>query len=133
MKNYNLFLDDVRIPSDAFNYTKDSGYLKKDWATVRNFEDFCNYIEVEFKEGKFPGLISFDHDLMDIHYETGDRGDVKGHENLEKTGYHCAKWLCEFCIDNKMKLPSVLVHSMNPIGADRIKSIIKDYKREFEL
>lgn len=134
MEKYNLFLDDVRIPSDAYNYTKDTSYLKKKWTVVRNYDEFCKCIKNSYERGYFLETVSFDHDLMDIHYQIGDMStDVKDYKNLEKTGYHCAVWLCEFCIDNKLKMPEILIHSMNPVGKKRIQDTIKDYKKEFEL
>jgi hypothetical protein len=39
----------------------------------------------------------------------------------EKTGYDCAKWLCNYCIDNGIPLPEYYVHSMNPVGRENIK------------
>lgn len=45
----------------------------------------------------------------------------------EKTGYECAKWLVSYCIDNKLKLPSYYVHSMNPVGAENIHGMMASY------
>jgi len=44
-------------------------------------------------------VVSFDYDLADVYYEKQqfDYND----ETQEKTGYHCAKWLTYYCIDNK--------------------------------
>jgi sulfur relay (sulfurtransferase) DsrF/TusC family protein len=52
----------------------------------------------------------------------------------EKTGYHCAKWLIDYCLDNKSLIPktiTILVHSMNPIGSRNIKSLFDTYKKIF--
>lgn len=50
--------------------------------------------------------------------------------NVEKTGYDCAKWLIDYCIDNDLELPKkVLVHSMNPTGAENIKSLFNTYNK----
>ena len=116
MANYNLFLDDFRSPRDAFNYTKDTDYLTKEWVLVRSFEEFKEHIFREHKLGNLPELISFDHDhgAMPEAYDTMQ----------EKTGYHCAQWLVGFCMDNELRLPAFKVHSMNPVGKKRIQDFL---------
>ena len=48
----------------------------------------------------------------------------------EKTGYHCAKWLVQYCIDNKLELPKeIFIHSMNVIGGVNIASIFETYNK----
>jgi hypothetical protein len=52
----------------------------------------------------------------------------------EKTGYHCAKWLIDYCIDNKLELPkTILIHSMNPVGSRNIKSLFDSYFKSLNL
>lgn len=46
---------------------------------------------------------------------------------FEKTGYECAKWLVEYCLDNDLDLPLCYVHSMNPVGKDNINNLLKNY------
>jgi hypothetical protein len=42
--------------------------------------------------------------------------------------YDCAKWLINYCIDNKKELPAeILIHSMNPVGSANIKSLFDSY------
>lgn len=51
---------------------------------------------------------------------------------VEKTGYHCAKWLIDYCLDNNEELPKrVIVHSMNPYGSRNIKSLFDTYYKVF--
>jgi hypothetical protein len=130
--SYNLFLDDFRIPKDAFEYTHLKVYLSVEWIIVRNYQAFIALIE-----GKgIPDIISFDHDLADEHY---DKTIVKGQTYGEiyelfdeKTGYHCAKWFIDYCIDNEKELPAeVLIHSMNPAGSANIKSLFDTYSKVF--
>jgi hypothetical protein len=53
---------------------------------------------------------------------------------IEKTGYHCAKWLIYYCIDNHKELPQViLIHSMNPAGSINIKSLFDTYLKMFRI
>ena len=109
---YNLFLDDERMPKNAFTYTKNQLYLDLDWVVVRNYDEFVSYI----KENDMPDLISFDHDLADINYD-------------EKTGYDCAKWLINICIDQNINPPNYMVHSMNNVGRRNIIYLIENYKK----
>ncbi len=71
-----------------------------------------------------PLFVSFDHDLADEHYHKNPNDS----SFKEKTGYDCAKWLIEYCIDKSLKFPNYQVHSMNPIGKDNIISLIENYK-----
>ena len=48
-------------------------------------------------------------------------------EYFEKTGYDCAKWLVEYCLNNDLDLPFCFVHSMNPVGKDNINHLLKNY------
>lgn len=47
----------------------------------------------------------------------------------EKHGFHCAKWLIEYCLDNGHKIPRYVAHTMNPIGRENIVSIMEQGKR----
>ncbi|MGH1519994.1 cyclic-phosphate processing receiver domain-containing protein [Chryseobacterium sp. JK1] len=113
-----LFLDDIRYPIEAYHYTKQDIFLRNDWHIVRNFEQFVNRI---LKKG-LPEMISFDHDLADEHYIKASN------EYVEKTGYDCAKWLVEYCMENYLDLPKFYCHSMNPVGKKNIESLLKNFK-----
>lgn len=129
MKHYNLFLDDFRMPPDAWAYTKDQDYLKLDWVIVRSFDEFTTAISEGFsKEAWWPSLISFDHDLSDDHYNHLTAG-IPYESFKEETGYHCAQWLIEYCMDRDLKLPDFKVHSMNPAGRANIQSILEQFTR----
>lgn len=112
-----LFLDDIRYPVEAYHYTKQDIFLRKDWHIVRNYEQFVSRI----LEKGLPEMISFDHDLADEHYLEPD-----SQEFAEKTGYDCAKWLVEYCMDNYLDLPQFYCHSMNPVGKENIESLLKN-------
>jgi hypothetical protein len=121
-----LFLDDVRVPYDVFRmyinplYENDS-----DWVIVRNYYEFVNYIT---KFGR-PDFISFDHDLSYDHYLEENQSDIN-YENLEeKTGYDACKWLCEYCLENDLPIPSYFVHSANPVGKKNIESYLENFKK----
>lgn len=130
--NYNLFLDDFRIPVDAFVYTKDTDFLQLKWEIVRSHDEFVDYIQKRYTEdGSFPAVIAFDHDLADDHYDHTS-GEFPYEDMKEKTGMHSAKWLVDFCIDNDLKLPLYKVHSQNPGGAANISGLLSNFKKHQE-
>ena len=120
-----IFLDDIRFPADCRLYLNEKAYLDPQWIIVRNFEEFVSLIEKELDNIE---LISFDHDLGTEHYRDAYSTETPYDEYEEKTGYHCAKFLVEFCMDNQKRLPSFLVHSMNPVGKRNIVSLLTNFK-----
>lgn len=120
-----LFLDDIRQPKDAINLVP-SNYNKifwdNDWSIVRNYREFVNWI----LSNGVPDLISFDHDLADIHYEVdfSDWEFSSDQLGVEETGLDCAKWLVDYCVDNGSILPKYIVHSANPAGKKNIQSYL---------
>ncbi len=78
---YNLFLDDFRQPSDAFNYTFNPIYNNLQWKVVINYEQFTETIEHYYDLlGILPEVLSFDHDLGLDDCETWK--DVIGYEGI---------------------------------------------------
>lgn len=67
-----------------------------------------------------PLFVSFDHDLAT---------DGSGKES---TGYDCAKWLIEKCLNENLPFPDYMVHSMNPIGRENILGIIESFNKSFK-
>jgi hypothetical protein len=122
-----VFLDDFREPHDAFFYKGLPIYNEDYWVVVRSYDEFVrDILENGLADGYF-----FDHDLADVHYEKPSFN--YDDENLEKTGYHCAKWLIYYCIDNKKELPAViLVHSLNTTGSQNIWSLFNSYWKSLE-
>ena len=126
-----LFLDDIRHPYDAYTYTQETMFLQKIWEVVRNFDEFKSHIETN----GLPRLISFDHDLADSHYtpqhlwtdyeKSKEWQETQVHK--EKTGYECAKWLVDFCMENNLELPAYYCHSQNPVGKDKILGLFKSF------
>jgi hypothetical protein len=135
---YNLFLDDVRTPHTTKGaYYKELGRWEAGfpslltWETVKNYNEFVSIIESK----GLPKLISFDHDLAWDHYPVGETSmDAKiNYEKYEeKTGYHCAKWLIEYCQSKKLPLPDWMVHSFNPVGRKNIIDLLDSYERNRE-
>jgi len=73
---------------------------------VYDYEEFTEYIS----QNGMPDFISFDHDL-----------------GLGKTGFDCAKWLVEYCLDNQVSLPEFTVHSQNPVGKENIEKLLANF------
>lgn len=124
--SYNLFLDDVRNPEQCAEYMPVNVrymYPAAKWEVVRSTEEFVRIIE---KRG-LPILVSFDHDLADVHYNPSTRKE--GFTYHEKTGYDAAKWLVNYCIDKHQKLPTWLVHSQNPVGAENIRKLLENFQK----
>lgn len=131
--SYNLFLDDVRDPEDVAKYIMPTSlrtqFRLEFWHIVRSYEQFVAYI---LKKG-IPDKIAFDHDLADEHYDPsmylGDSYNKLYDSFQEKTGFHAAKWLCEYCMDNNRKLPEYVVHSQNPLGKENITMYLENFKK----
>lgn len=107
MNNQFLFIDDIRNVEDIYGQTNDN------WAIVRSYNEFVEYIT----NSGMPILISFDHDLADVLTPN------------EKTGYDCAQYLIEYCLNNNAVLPQYNVHSMNPVGKQNILSLLSNFKK----
>lgn len=119
-----LYLDDVRIPTEG------------EWQVVRNYDEFISHINLNGLENY--EVISLDHDLgegaMQEYYT-----NVKPHYELdykridEKTGMDCARFLVAEAMNKRIPLPTIYVHSANPIGAANIMGYINNYFRNNRL
>lgn len=89
---------------------------QEDWDIVHNFDEFVFYIETN----GLPDKISFGHDL-------GENNDNK------KSGYDCAKWLCEYCWFNGLPFPHWDVHSSNPVGRYNIIQLLEGFERKLDF
>jgi hypothetical protein len=131
MSVINLCLDDIRIPSDvkgAWHKGEWRDYPLLEWTIVRSYADFVKFIETN----GLPTKISFDHDLADTHYPKSREEmyqPIDYSKYTEKTGYCCAKWLVEYCLDKKLDLPEFYVHSFNPVGRMNIANYLTGFQR----
>lgn len=119
---YYIFLDDERMPWDVTWHP-----IRRDYHynIIRSYKEFIGHI-IAFG---LPEYISFDHDLADQHYGHGLNNDEIPYDRYsEKTGYDCAKWLVNFCIDRGLKFPDYDVHSMNPVGRTNIIEYVSNAK-----
>lgn len=95
--SYRIFLDDVRMPP----------HDGQKWFICRSTAEFVQVLRVR----GLPSFISFDHDL------SGD-----------DTGMRAAHQLVNYVFDNGLVLPrgfDYAVHSMNPVGASNIRSLME--------
>jgi hypothetical protein len=128
--NYNLFLDDdpKRIPGNlAWIQHPDV-----EWVIVRNYKDFIKTI----RDNGIPKIVSFDHDLGEEHYmeyhrvkNTDFSEKIDYSRFKEKTGYDCAKWLAEYCVDKKTPIPLYYIHTLNGPGGANIFSIMESARK----
>lgn len=106
-----LWLDDLRDPFSKLSWVEMyapeySGRDDVKIVWVKNYDEFVDYI----KTNGLPNTIAFDHDLGE-----------------EKTGYDVAKWLVEYCIDNRLKIPEWKIQSANLTGRINIDKLLKNY------
>ena len=94
-----VYLDDLREPKGQYDII------------LRSYDAFVEYVKsVGEKIGDH--YISFDHDLGE-----------------EMSGYDCAKFLINWCLDNEYDVPDYNIHSANPVGTENIESLFKTYKK----
>lgn len=120
--SYKLFLDDVRNPTDVKWVQLPLG----PWKTVRSYLDFKSVVNTY----GLPSHVSFDHDLAPAHYDTKKWSEFKINSlpnEQDATGYECALWLIEYCRTFDLKFPTYTIHSMNPVGRDRIEWAIRSF------
>lgn len=98
-----------KIPIKLF--LDDERWCKEDEILVKDYRQFTYFV----KTFGLPDFISFDHDL-----------------GLEESGYDCAKWLVNYCLDNNFRLPKFDVHSQNPIGKENILSLLQNFEKNIK-
>ena len=128
----NLFLDDdpSRIPH-KLSWVE---LPLVEWTIVRSYKQF---VETILQKG-IPNIVSFDHDLGPDHYKEFHQAwygnKVLNYNSMgEKTGFHCAKWLIEYCMDKKLPLPTCYIHTQNPIGKQNIQSLLDSYRKSCKM
>lgn len=108
-----IWVDDIRDPKKYIRFDSSAIY---DIIWCKSYDEFVTALN---NVGK-PDMVCFDHDLGDINNPEG-----------EKTGYDCAKYLIDFCIDNNIKLPKFYSQSDNGPGRVNIIKLLENY-RDFE-
>jgi len=118
---YNVFLDDERIPKDV----KWIELPLVEWTIIRNYDRFVETI----KTRGIPNVITFDHDLHPEHYEecnTNVTGVIDYSRFKHKTGYDCAFFFAQQCIEQNKFPKELYIHTLNPIGKRNIHKIMTE-------
>lgn len=116
---YNLFLDDERKPAGISWTTLPS----VSWTIVKSYDEFVSVISSR----GLPEHVSFDNDLHESHYALYGNCILEGRTNFPyedcspKTGWHCAKWMLEYCLDKGLRLPHYTIHTLNQYAQRDIK------------
>jgi len=109
-----LWLDDMRDPTntrmDWLAYSPIGNEVEVIW--LKDCYQFTNWIN----ENGLPDGICFDHDL--------------GEDT--PTGYDCAKWLVDYCLDNKLSPPLWSSQSANPVGKANINRLLRNFIKNLE-
>ena len=125
-----LWLDDIRNPLED-NWLVFSPITPTEIVWVKSYREFTSWIT----ENGLPEAICFDHDLgMEVAVTARLKGMSKRKsrelKKLEKTGYDCAKWLIDYCLDrDDHPLPLYNIQSANPVGKENIDGCLKHYNR----
>jgi len=131
-----LWLDDIRDPNKAdwlLQYAPEFMYDQEQVVWVKNYDQFTAWI----LENGLPHTIAFDHDLgEDVARDKVANGASKRQARAQKretmSGYDCAKWLVEYCMDNKVLLPNWTIQSANPVGKENINALLNNYFNKYE-
>jgi len=128
-----LFLYDTRNPfellpdgSSWLVFSPIEQPFKVVW--VKSYDEFVEWIT---KNGLSEAVL-FDHDLgLPNHISRVNSGMSKRASKklkpIEKTGFDCAKWLVEYCMDNNKQLPLYNIQSANPVGKENIDGLLKSF------
>ena len=104
-----IWLDDMRDPRDKrmdwLAYSPIGREVKVVW--LKDYYQFINWIDLH----GLPEGICFDHDL-------GEH---------TPSGYECAKWLVNYCLDHQVSPPVWSSQSANPVGKANINRFLKNF------
>lgn len=126
-----LWLDDIRNPFEN-NWLVFSPIEHTEVIWVKSYNEFKDWIE----ENGLPEGICFDHDLGldEVHEKKSmsKRSLKKFRKTPEyKTGFDCAKYLVEYCLDRNIMIPKYNIQSANQVGKENIDSLLKNYIRHY--
>jgi hypothetical protein len=133
-----LWLDDIRNPREEiwWNWIIEAGLNPGDYniVWVKSYAEFTKWISIN----GLPAVICFDHDLgEDVAKGRVSKGMSKRQARILKretlSGFDCAKWLIEFCLDNELNAPEFKIQSANPVGAENIKGLIENFRKNVKF
>ena len=111
-----LWLDDSRNPFDTRTDWLVFSPIGRDvdvvW--VKSVDEFMNFIN----QHGLPDGICFDHDLGEDSYD-------------ERTGYDCAKYVVDYCLQHDCDIPAYSIQSSNPVGKENICHLMENYHQYF--
>jgi hypothetical protein len=124
MEKSRIYLDDIRTPTE------------EGWIVCRNYDEFIKTVG-DIGLGNID-TISLDHDLGDTaireYFKNTSKNYIIDYNNIhEKTGYDCAKWIVNKSMEDEIALPTITVHSANPVGAANIMGYINNYLKNVRL
>lgn len=124
-----LWLDDIRDPNEIYWkewLDKRIEVFERNIVWVKNYNEFVQYIT----EHGLPTVICFDHDLgkpTEILNAFKGKKKARELESKELTGYDCAKWLVEYCLDNEVNHITYLIQSSNLPGKINIGTLLSNF------
>jgi hypothetical protein len=133
-----LWLDDIRNPREEiwWNWIIEAELNPDDYdiVWVKSHAEFTQWISTN----GLPAVICFDHDLgEDVAKGRVSKGMSKRQARILKreslSGFDCAKWLIEFCLDNELNVPEFKIQSANPVGAENIKGLIENFRKNVKF
>lgn len=116
-----IWIDDIRNPyTNDYQWVREKLTINPESCNIiwlKTYQSFINHIEAF----GLPDVISFDHDLG------------LNQDGTEQNGLDCAKYLVDYCLNNNKELTTYInVHSSNPVGAESIKTLLKNYQNFYE-
>jgi len=134
------FIDDQRSVENAYVHTGTghdrqkkslielSGIDSDKWYIVRSYYEFEQYL----KYIGIPDVVSWDHDLSEEYIKhyfmvTQEIGIIEYGNLNPDSGYHCAKLLCQKCLEANTKFPKYYIHSANKWGQENIRNYIENF------
>ncbi len=123
-----LWLDDIRDPfKDDHKWLVFSPIPLDEVSEVIWVKTYNEFVAHIIMNG-LPDGICFDHDLSLIQVEAGILKTILPED--EKTGYDCAKWLVEYCMDNGQQLPKWNSQSGNTVGKENINKYLTNFLKQ---
>jgi hypothetical protein len=130
-----VWIDDIRDPftgSWIADFAPEFFACKK-IVWVKSYEEFTRWIQYN----GLPQKICFDHDLgenvaIELVASGVEKSKAREIKKLAKSGYDCAKWLVDYCLDNSLQLPNWSIQSANPVGKENINSLLTNAKKHLE-
>ena len=113
--NIYIYLDDVREDDNWFNSHLD----RRLWhpMVARTYNEVVDLLE----------MCRDDEVILDLDHDLGETED--GYNEEERTGYD----VCKFVVESGIGLVGYHIHSMNPVGARRMRELLDEFGyREME-